>query len=77
MKIHRVHICFIERITNFEYLVNCRVIYQPDKYKISKEAVIQFRVPEITDDIVIQCIETTLEKLEKELDFVREFNERH
>ena len=71
----RVKIHYIERISIVEWAVNCTVIYQRAKYKISKEDTLQLRVPELRDTVIKEAICTTLENSEAILDFIREFNE--
>ncbi len=71
----RVKIHYIERISSVEWAVNCTVIYQRAKYKISKEDTLQLRVPELRDTVIKEAICTTLENSEAILDFIREFNE--
>lgn len=73
--LHRITLRYVERITAHEYLVNCIVLYKRDKYRVSKENILQFRIPEIKPEIIRAAIITVLERDEDIIDFIREFNE--
>lgn len=76
MKILRIKIMYTERISAHEWLVNCIVIYRADN-NVSREARIQFRIPEITEQFVCDGVCTTIQTLDRELKFIEQFNETH